>query len=263
MPTQIGENRAKKMLKANELVLCMGVNQLRTPNIAMIAAACGFDAVYIDLEHNPTSLETAAGVCVAALGMGITPIARVPSHDPHDATHILDCGAQGVMVPHVQNAGEARTIVEACLYAPKGHRSAFGSGPQLGYAALPQAEVCRVLNEQTLLMAMIETPEAVENADAIAAVPGVDVLLMGTNDLSMELGHPGEIGHAKVQAAYERVIAACKKHGKWPGMGGVYTEDLMTRYVGMGCRFLLGGNDFSFVLAGAQQRTKFLRGVKA
>ena len=77
----IGENRAKRMLKNNELVLCMGVNQLRTPNIAMIAAACGFDAVYIDLEHNPTSLETAAGVCVAALGMGITPIARVTSHD--------------------------------------------------------------------------------------------------------------------------------------------------------------------------------------
>ena len=99
MPTQIGENRAKKMLKANELVLCMGVNQLRTPNIAMIAAACGFDAVYIDLEHNPTSLETAAGVCVAALGMGITPIARVTSHDAHDATRILDCGAQGVIVP--------------------------------------------------------------------------------------------------------------------------------------------------------------------
>jgi 2-keto-3-deoxy-L-rhamnonate aldolase RhmA len=117
MPTQIGENRAKQMLKSNELVLCMGVNQLRTPNIAMIAAACGFDAVYIDLEHNPTSLETAAGVCVAALAMGITPIARVTSHDPHDATRILDCGAQGVMVPHVQNAAEARAIVEACLYA--------------------------------------------------------------------------------------------------------------------------------------------------
>ena len=70
MPTAIGENLAKKKLAANELVLCMGVNQLRTPNIAMIAAACGFDAVYIDLEHNPTTLETAAAVCVAALGMG-------------------------------------------------------------------------------------------------------------------------------------------------------------------------------------------------
>src|SRR5579864_1651366 len=69
MPTQIRENRAKRMLKNNEPVLCMGVNQLRTPNIAMIAAACGFDAVYIDLEHKPTSLEAAAGVCVAALAI--------------------------------------------------------------------------------------------------------------------------------------------------------------------------------------------------
>src|SRR6476619_5384913 len=150
MPTAIGQNLAKQKLAANELVLCMGVTQLRTPNIAMIAAACGFDAVYIDLEHNPTSLETAAGVCVAALGMGITPIARITSHDRHDATRILDCGAQGVMVPHVQNEDEAREIVEACLYAPKGHRSAFGSG--LGYAAIPQAEVCKILNEHTLLM---------------------------------------------------------------------------------------------------------------
>src|ERR1700756_5905016 len=170
MPTQIGENRAKHMLKANQLVLCMRVNQLRTPNIAMIAAACGFDAVYIDLEHNPTSLETAAGVCVAALGMGITPIARVTSHDPHDATRILDCGAQGVMVPHVQNAAEARGIAEACLYAPKGHRSAFGSGPALGYAAIGQAEVCKRLNDETLLIAMIETPQAVKNAGAFAPV---------------------------------------------------------------------------------------------
>src|ERR1051326_3294454 len=115
MPTAIGQNAAKQKLTANELVLCMGLNQLRTPNIAMIAAACGFDAVYIDLEHNPTSLETAAGVCVAALGMGLTQIARVTSHDPHDATRILDCGAQGVMVAHVQSADEARSIVDACL----------------------------------------------------------------------------------------------------------------------------------------------------
>ena len=71
---------------AGELVLCMRVNQMRTPNIAMIAAACGFDAIYIDLEHNPTSLEAAAAICVAALGIGITPIARVSSRDAHDAT---------------------------------------------------------------------------------------------------------------------------------------------------------------------------------
>src|SRR5207237_8472795 len=113
MPTAIGDNLAKKKLAANELVLCMGVNQLRTPNIAMIAAACGFDAIYLDLEHNPTSLETAAAICVAALGIGITPIARVSSRDAHDATRILDCGAQGVMVPHATTVAAARAVVDS------------------------------------------------------------------------------------------------------------------------------------------------------
>jgi 2-keto-3-deoxy-L-rhamnonate aldolase RhmA len=259
MPTTIGENSAKKKLAANELVLCMGVNQLRTPNIAMIAAACGFDAVYIDLEHNPTSLETAAAVCVAALGMGIAPIARVTSHDPHDATRILDCGAQGVMVPHVQNAAEARAIVEACLYAPKGHRSAFGSGPALGYAAIGQAEVCRRLNQETLLMAMIETPEAVENADAIAAVDGIDVLLIGTSDLTAEMGISGQIAHPRVQQAYESVGAACRANGKALGMGGVYDSDAAARYIKGGARFILAGSDHGYMLAAGKARAEALR----
>jgi 2-keto-3-deoxy-L-rhamnonate aldolase RhmA len=95
MPNSAGENPAKRRLAAGELVLCMGVNQMRTPNIAMIAAACGFAAIYIDLEHNPTSLETAASICVAALGIGVTPIARVTSRDAHDPRGSSDCGARG------------------------------------------------------------------------------------------------------------------------------------------------------------------------
>ena len=85
MPNSAEDNQAKRKLAAGELVLCMGINQMRTPNIAMIAAACGFGAIYIDLEHNPTSLEKAAASGVAALGIGITPIARVSSRDAHDA----------------------------------------------------------------------------------------------------------------------------------------------------------------------------------
>src|SRR6478752_4552217 len=249
MATPIGENRVKKMLKNNELVLCMGVNQLRTPNIAMIAAACGFDAVYIDLEHNPTSLETAAGVCVAALGMGITPIARITSHDRHDATRILDCGAQGVMVPHVQNATEAKAIVEACLYAPKGHRSAFGSGPALGYAAIGQEEVCRRLNDETLLMAMIETPKAVENADAIAAVDGIDVLHIGASDLSTEMGIPGQYTHERMRAAFESVARAVKGHGKAMGSAACARISKFQSWpLRLGVRYLTGGSDVGYIL---------------
>jgi 2-keto-3-deoxy-L-rhamnonate aldolase RhmA len=263
MPTPIGENRAKKMLKANELVLCMGVNQLRTPNIAMIAAACGFDAVYIDLEHNPTSLETAAAVCVAALGMGITPIARVTSHDPHDATRILDCGAQGVMVPHIQNEDEARAVVEACLYAPKGHRSAFGSGPALGYAAVPQADVCNILNEQTLLIAMIETPEAVGNVDAIAAVDGIDAVHIGASDLSTEMGIPGQYTHERMREAFQKVAAAARAHGKAMGVGGVRQDfEFQSWLIELGMRYLTGGSDIAYILSAGRADVKQLRELK-
>jgi 2-keto-3-deoxy-L-rhamnonate aldolase RhmA len=263
MPTPIRENRAKKMLKSNELVLCMGVNQLRTPNIAMIAAACGFDAVYIDLEHNPTSLETAAGVCVAALGMGITPIARVTSHDPHDATRILDCGAQGVMVPHIQNAKEAQDIVQACLYAPKGHRSAFGSGPALGYAAIPQAEVCKILNEETVLMAMIETPEAVENAEEIAAVEGIDVLHIGASDLSTEMGIPGQYKSDQMRAAFEKVAGAARRHGKAMGVGGVRQDfEFQSWLIKLGMRYLTGGSDIAYILSAGRADVKQLRELR-
>ena len=219
MPLEIGTNYAKRKLAANELVLCMGVNQMRTPNVAMIAAACGFDAIYIDLEHNPTSLETAAAICVAALGIGVTPIVRVTSHDPHDATRILDCGAQGVMVPHIQNAAEARAVVEACRFPPNGHRSAAGSTPALGYAALSQPEINKRLDANTLLMVMIETPQAVENIDAIAAVDGIDTLHIGSTDLSTEMGIPGDYKHARMGAAYEAVARAAKAYGKSMGWG--------------------------------------------
>ena len=263
MPTQIGENRAKKMLKNNDLVLVFGVNQLRTPNVAMIAAACGFDAVYIDLEHNPTSLETAAGVCVAALGMGLTPIARVTSHDPHDATRILDCGAQGVMVPHVQNAAEAKAIVDACLYAPKGHRSAFGSGPQLGYAAIPQAEICTIINRETLLIAMIETPEAVENVDAIAAVDGLNAVHIGASDLSTEMGIPGQYTHERMRAAFQTVADAARRHGKAFGVGGVRQDFAFQSWlIGIGMRYLTGGSDVGYILSAGRADVKQLRELK-
>ncbi|MBV8853082.1 MAG: hypothetical protein JOY91_06760 [Sinobacteraceae bacterium] len=263
MPAEIGPNHAKSKLAANELVLCMGVNQLRTPNVAMVAAACGFDAIYIDLEHNPTSLETAAGICIAALGVGVTPIARVTSHDPHDATRILDCGAQGVMVPHIQNAQEAQAVVEACRFPPHGHRSAAGSTPALGYSALPQPEINRRLDENTLLIAMLETPQAIENAEAIAAMHGIDALHIGSTDLSTEMGIAGEYQHPRMREAYETVARAAKAHGKSMGVGGV-REDLefQTWLLQLGVRYLTGGSDVGYILSAGRRDVRQLRQVK-
>ena len=254
------ENTAKRRLAANELVLCMGVNQLRSPNIALLAQACGFDALYIDLEHNPTGLETAAGICVAAIGAGVTPIVRLTSHDPNDAARILDCGAQGVMVPHVQNAAEAAAMVGACRFAPLGHRSAAGTVPALGYAALPQAEINRRLNAETLVIAMLETPAAIDQADAIAAVAGIDMLHIGSTDLSTEMGIPGDYQHDRMRAAYETTARAARAHGKAFGVGGVREDTTFQGWLmGLGMRYLTGGSDTGYILSAGRRDVAAMR----
>jgi len=118
-----------------------------------------------------------------------------------------------------------------------------------------------MLNSATLVVPMVETARGIDNADAIAAIEGIDVLLVGTNDLCVDFGIPGELGHQRVTQAYAAVIAACHNHGKWSGMGGIYDETLMHRYVGMGCRFLQAGGDLGFLMEAGVRRTDYLRGL--
>jgi 4-hydroxy-2-oxoheptanedioate aldolase len=254
-------NPARSRLAAGELSLGVGLRQARSVEIAKLMKAAGFDWLFIDLEHNAMSIETASEISVAALDAGVAPLVRVPQGQHWLATRALDGGALGIVMPHVDTAEEAREIADRLRYPPAGHRSVGGALPQLDFRAAKVGDATRALNEATLVVVMLETPRAIENADAIAAVPGIDVLLIGTNDLALEMGIPGEVGDGRVAAAYERVIAACRKHGKWPGMGGVYVEDLMRRYVGLGMRFVLSGSDVSLLLAASTQRVGFLRGL--
>jgi 2-keto-3-deoxy-L-rhamnonate aldolase RhmA len=119
------------------------------------------------------------------------------------------------------------------------------------------AEAQKAMNDEILIVVRIESPEAVTNAADIATVDGIDVLLIGTSDLSSELSIAGQMGHAKVVDAYAIVGAACKKHGKILGMGGVYDEENASRYVGMGARFVLSGSDHSYIVMGASARSGF------
>jgi 2-keto-3-deoxy-L-rhamnonate aldolase RhmA len=109
---------------------------------------------------------------------------------------------------------------------------------------------------------MIETEEGVANADAIAAVDGIDVLLIGSNDLTGDMGIPGQFGDPKLDRAYDVVIAAAKKHGKHAGVGGIYDEKMMSHFIRKGAHFILGGSDLSFMMAGAKSRAAFLRSLQ-
>lgn len=255
-------NHTKQRLAAGELALGIGVRQARTVDIAPICKTCDYDWLFIDLEHGSMSLDTAAQISVAALGAGITPLVRVPGKEHHHATRLLDCGAQGIVWPHVDSAEEAQRLAEFCRYPPQGHRSVAGGSPQLGFRSLPIAEMTKQVNNEVLVVMMVETPLAVAEAEAIAALPGVDGILIGTNDLCAEMGIPGQFTDPRVEAAYKTVIDACRKHGKFPGMGGVYEPALMQKFIAMGMRFILSGSDLSFMMAGASARSSMLRGAK-
>lgn len=255
-------NVMMERLEAGELAIGVGLRQARTVDIGKAMKTAGFDWLFIDMEHSTMDLDTAVQISVAAQSAGIAPIVRVPGFQHFHASRVLDGGAQGIVVPHVDTVETAREMVANCKYPPLGHRSVAGAQPVLGFETRSVAEATAEVNAATALVVMLETPEAIANADAIAAVPGIDALLIGTNDLCMEMGIPGEIGHPDVVEAYRTVVAACAAHGKHAGMGGVYDPPLMRTYIGMGARLVLGGNDLSLLMAAGRERVATLRSAQ-
>ena len=253
-------NHALRRLRAGKLALGLGLRNARTVDIAQIARTAGFDWLFIDCEHSSMDLDTAAQISSASLAVGITPVVRVAGLEHWHASRMLDNGAQGIVVPHVDSAEEARRVAAACRFPPLGKRSMGGGLQQLGFAPMPVGEQARIINEETLVVVMIESPQGVANCEAIAAVPGIDALLIGTNDLCFELGIPGKFDDPKVADAYKKVIAACRKHGKFPGMGGMYTPELLERHIDMGVQLVLSGSDFSLLMQAATARATLVRG---
>jgi 2-keto-3-deoxy-L-rhamnonate aldolase RhmA len=253
-------SRTRQRLKAGKMALGFGVHHLRTVAAPVLAAASGHDWLFIDGEHGAFTVQETTQLCIAALPTGVTPIVRVCAGAIDEATRALDNGAMGIVVPHVDTAADAKRIADAFHYPPMGHRSWGGPPAIYGYQPPSTAEAQAAINSEILTIVMLESPEAVRNADAIAAVDGVDVLFIGTSDLTAELGISGQMGHPKVIEAYQAVGEACRRHGKVLGMGGVYDEENASRYVAMGARFLLTGSDHSYIMTGADQRISFFNG---
>ncbi len=254
-------NTALARLRAGEVALGMGIHHLRGAGVPMLAAATCHDWLFIDTEHGALSVSEASQICLAALPSGITPIVRVCAGALDEATRALDNGAQGIVVPHVDTAEQARRIAAAFRFPPLGHRSWGGPPASFGFRPPEAAEAQAAINAETLVCVMIETPDAVANAGAIAAVAGIDALMIGTSDLTAEMGIPGRIGDDRVQAAYRAVADACSAHGKVLGMGGVYDHENAARYVGMGARLVLAGSDHGYLMAAGTARTGFMRAL--
>jgi 2-keto-3-deoxy-L-rhamnonate aldolase RhmA len=256
---EVSGSIARQRMERGEVAIGIGVKFARTVDIAKAMRAAGYDWLFIDLEHGSMSLDTASQIALAALDVGVTPLVRVPNGEFGMATRILDNGAMGIVMPHVDTADEAREIVSKLKFPPVGHRSVSSGLPHLDYKPLGMRAIAETLNAAMLLVVMLESPEAIANAEEIAAVPGIDVLLVGSNDLCAEMGIAGDYGNPRLGEAVKQVVAACEKHGKWPGFAGVYDEALMPRYLELGPKFVLCGTDISLMISAASKRSAFVR----
>jgi len=256
-------NHMKEKLDAGQVVASMTVRLSRSIEIAAIAASAGFDTLYVDLEHNTLSIDTCCQICISAQQIGITPLVRVPANTPEYICRVLDGGAMGVITPHVRSAAEARAMVELVKFPPLGHRSAGGPLSQYGYRSFPIKETYAAMNDATSLVVMMETVAALDNVDDIISTEGVDMLLIGSNDLCAEMGITGQYDHPKLRDAFARCIDAAGKAGKHVGVGGLASrDDLMTQFVQMGARYISTGTDLSFLIAACAQRATFVKEIK-
>ena len=208
----------RKRVLAGECVYGTMIRQARDPGAPAIFAAAGYDFAFIDMEHGNYSMETVADLIRGAKSVGIAPIIRVPHLETFFTSRVLDAGAEGIMVPMTSTKEQAERIVRYGRYTPLGQR---GFGTQSGmtdYKPLKAVEFMKEANENTLVVAQIETREAIENIDAILGIEGIDAGLIGPNDLSISLGIPDQMNSEILTKAIEKVVASAKKKGKASGI---------------------------------------------
>ncbi|MGC1696674.1 MAG: aldolase/citrate lyase family protein [Pseudolabrys sp.] len=255
--SEVLRNAVKEKLARNEVVASISIRLTRGVEIARLAKTAGFDMVYIDLEHSTMTLEATGQICLAALGIGLVPMVRVPANTPEYIQRVLDGGALGIVAPGIGSAAEAREVVKAAKYPPLGERGAGGALPHLEYRSFPTTEANTAVNDATMVIVQFESAEAIEQAEEIAAVEGVDMVLIGVNDMLASMGLAGQYEHAKVREAYACTIAACRKHGKHVGVGGLSTRPkLAADFIAMGARLVSTGTDIQFLLAAMTEKAK-------
>jgi 2-keto-3-deoxy-L-rhamnonate aldolase RhmA len=251
-------NKAKARLREGGTAIGTMISEMWTEEVAYVLAAAGFDFLVIDTEHGSASLETVQRISRAARGIGIAPLVRVTGISYVSIARPLDAGALGLMVPHVETAADAREVVRCAKYHPIGERGYGLRSAVTEYAGPSVAEAIAWSNAETMLMAQVESRRCLDNLDDISTTPGLDVLLVGPNDLSISLGVPGQLLHPAMQEAYRHVAATAERHGI---VAGLHPADLaVVRYgqeIGMRC--LMFSSEVRMLLGAARQAVQAIR----
>ncbi|TDG12836.1 hypothetical protein E2F43_14850 [Seongchinamella unica] len=225
-------------------------------HLAETLARTGVDWLCFDLQHGLMDYSDLTRLLPAICGQPVTPLVRVAANTPDQIGKVLDVGAEGVIVPMVNSAEEARQAAAACYYPPQGQRSCGPMRP----AMVSGIEYLAHANAQIACLPMIETEEGLENVEEIAAVEGVDGLFVGPMDLCYGLGiAPGDFGNPRFKEAIAAIIAACQKHERVVGMFG-YSAEMAHESLRNGFHFASAGTDISFFRSGVSRGLAIARG---
>lgn len=251
-------NTVKQRLQNGEAVIGTMVQEMRNPSIVQILKQVGFDFFMIDMEHGSYSLETAADIIRVGRLLDICPLVRVAGPRYELIARVLDQGAMGVMVPRVETREHVETLVNAMKYPPVGKRGCSSDAPHSEYDFGKLAEFLETQNEDTLAIAQIERRVAIEHIDDLLSVPGVDVALIGPEDLSVSLGVPGETDHPSVTEAVETMVASAKRHEVVSAihMGSVKA---LRGWLAKGMRLVMYSSDVGFLMDAAGAGLRKLR----
>ena len=243
------KNPLKESLKAGKPVIGVTVT-VGHPEVAAALATAGYDFFWFEMEHSPITLENLREMILATRGLPTVPITRVPFNEPWMPKRVLDLGSLGVIFPFTNTRELAEQAVKACKYPPEGDRG-FGPGLALSRWNLDGASYIRYANQNVLVVVIIERKEAVEHIEAIASVPGVDVLFIGAYDLSFSLGVGGKVNEPVVQGAIAKVLEAGKRHNIPVGLPVGSAEEI-NRRIKEGFRFFQTSNELGLMSSGAR-----------
>lgn len=237
-----------------EICSVMSCKFVVSNEIAMMVKMAGIDGMFIDMEHSVLTIRDVSQLVTACNYVGVSPIVRIPSKSHWHLSRILDAGAAAVVIPHCETVQQVKDIVKDAKYAPLGQRGCSNNQAILNFQSVPTLEQNELLNRETLVIPMIETPGAVDLADEFFAIDGVDGILVGSNDLCTDLGIPGQYDTPQYLNSVEKVIEAGVRAGKPVGIGGIGGRlDLLERFFQKGATWSLSGGDGAMLQAGMKQ----------
>jgi 2-keto-3-deoxy-L-rhamnonate aldolase RhmA len=248
----------KTKLKDGGLVVGTMISEIRNPNLAYMLAQSRFDFFVIDNEHGSYSPETISDMIAATRGAGISTIVRIPEIRRETILKPLDCGADGLLVPQVNTAHQAKEIITHAKYPPLGNRGTALSRAHSLYGRPKADDYLVEANEATFIAVQAETLEAIENLESIASTPGIDAIFVGPSDLSVSLGIPGQTTHPKELESINKVVQVCQKHNIVPG---IHMSDVQTlrAWIEKGMRFVTFSSDVDLLARAAAESISALK----